>query len=186
MQILQSSFERFSRPSVSTGCRRAATARPDLDNTTNRPVLFLEGVRPRGARRSRNFLHYLVWEKGGNLGTFFSIQFGKKGRRGARPWRAFLVASSDVGQVRIGLRGVSIGAALQAQQGARSGGGYAPSIDRCARSVLLLTRRSCSRAVQLRGNKNKQKTSEHPFTPTECCRSRACGSPTSRRPRLHR
>ena len=111
-------------------------------HTTNRPVLFLEGVRPRGARRSRNFLHYLVWEKGGNLGTFFSIQFGKKGRRGARPWRAFLVASSDVGQVRIGLRGVSIGAALQAQQGARSGsgGGYAPSIDRCARSVLLLTR----------------------------------------------
>ena len=96
------------------------------------------------------------------------------------------IQSSDVGQVRIGLRGVSIGAALQAQQGARSGGGYAPSIDRCARSVLLLTRRSCSRAVQLRGNKNKQKTSEHPFTPTECCRSRACGSPTSRRPRLHR
>ena len=104
----------------------------------------------------------------------------RKGRSGEK------FQSSDVGQVRIGLRGVSIGAALQAQQGARSGGGYAPSIDRCARSVLLLTRRSCSRAVQLRGNKNKQKTSEHPFTPTECCRSRACGSPTSRRPRLHR
>ena len=47
------------------------------------------------------------------------------------------MACSDVGQERIGLRGVSIGAALQAQQGARSGGGHAPSIDRCARSVLL-------------------------------------------------
>jgi hypothetical protein len=32
VQILQPSFERFSRLSVSTGtCRRAATARPDLD-----------------------------------------------------------------------------------------------------------------------------------------------------------
>ena len=151
--------------------------------TTNRPVLFLEGVRPRGARRSRNFLHYLVWEKGGNLGTFFTIQFGERGAPGA-PGAQFKARPS--GRERIGLRGVSIGAALQAQQGARSGGGYAPSIDRCARSVLLLTRRSCSRTVQLRGNKNKQKTSEHPFTPTECCRSRACGSPTSRRPRLHR
>ena len=62
-------------------------------------------------------------------------------------WRAR--RCSDVGQERIGLRGASIGAALQAQQGARSGGGYAPSIDRCARSVLLLTRRSCTRADQL-------------------------------------
>jgi len=67
----------------------------------------------------------------------------RKGARGA------VSSSSDVGQERIGLRGASIGAALQAQQGARSGGGYAPSIDRCARSVLLLTRRSCSRADQL-------------------------------------
>ena len=35
----------------------------------------------------------------------------------------FREASSDVGQVRIGLRGVSIGAALQAQEGAGEGGG---------------------------------------------------------------
>ena len=42
-------------------------------------------------------------------------------RKGARAARG-----SDVGQERIGLRSVSIGAALQAQQGARSGGGVCP------------------------------------------------------------
>jgi hypothetical protein len=69
--------------------------------TTNRPVLFLEGVRPRGARRSRNFLHYSVWGKGGNLGTFFTIQFGERGAPGA-PWgRKFLTA----GRVAVNGRG---------------------------------------------------------------------------------
>ena len=99
--------------------------------TTNRPVLFLEGVRPRGARRSRNFLHYLVWGKGGNLGTFFSIQFGKRGAplfQGARPWRAFWIGR-PVGRGQ--WAGVyPSGAAHLAQQdeGERFGGGPGPSI----------------------------------------------------------
>ena len=105
---------------------RGGTAKK-LNCTTNRARPFL-------IRRCLAFYH----PTGPEL-----LRQKRKGARGA------VSSSSDVGQERIGLRGASIGAALQAQQGARSGGGYAPSIDRCARSVLLLTRRSCSRADQL-------------------------------------
>ncbi len=51
--------------------------------TTNRPVLFLVGVRPRGARRSRIFLHYFSLGEGRKSSSLF--QFGEKGvARGAR------------------------------------------------------------------------------------------------------
>ena len=112
-------------PARSSARPRAVTC--GKENTTNRARPFL-------IRRCLAFYH----PTGPEL-----LRQKRKGARGA------VSSSSDVGQERIGLRGASSGAALQAQQGARSGGGYAPSIDRCARSVLLLTRRSCSRADQL-------------------------------------
>ena len=44
-EILQPSFDRFSLPMASTGCRHGATARPDLEKKTNcRGALLIENV----------------------------------------------------------------------------------------------------------------------------------------------